>query len=340
MTLNLDNFYEVNRRILIWLILIGLLWLLRDFFGLIFITFVLIFIATPLVRIGRDRLKLPHRLSLVLVYILFLLALGSFFRYVTPSVIGEANRFLNNFSEVQLKLIELERDISDKYPGLERSLHGYVRSLLDEDNLKAIDRELSLFRHTINFPGDDHLELEHENDLNMITDNTRENLRKYYAKETELLTESLMTKQMVKVREELPRLINYLYQATGTMLLALLFSFLILFDSVRLGELMRSLDNSRLRDFYQETAQPVIRFAYVVGRAIQAQAMIACVNTFLTMIGLIILGIPSVALLSLIVFVCSFIPVLGVFISTAPMVLVALNTGGLMLAIAVVASFK
>lgn len=336
MTLNLDNFYEVNRRILIWLILIGLLWLLRDFFGLIFITFVLIFIATPLVRIGRDRLKLPHRLSLVLVYILFLLALGSFFRYVTPSVIGEANRFLNNFSEVQLKLIELERDISDKYPGLERSLHGYVRSLLDENNLKAIDRELSLFRHTINFPGDDHLELEHENDLNMITDNTRENLRKYYAKETELLTESLMTKQMVKVREELPRLINYLYQATGTMLLALLFSFLILFDSVRLGELMRSLDNSRLRDFYQETAQPVIRFAYVVGRAIQAQAMIACVNTFLTMVGLIILGIPSVALLSLIVFVCSFIPVLGVFISTAPMVLVALNTGGLMLAIAVV----
>ena len=114
MTLNLDNFYEVNRRILIWLILIGLLWLLRDFFGLIFITFVLIFIATPLVRLGRDRLKLPHRLSLVLVYIFFLLALGSFFRYVTPSVIGEANRFLNNFSEVQLKLIELERDIADR----------------------------------------------------------------------------------------------------------------------------------------------------------------------------------------------------------------------------------
>jgi predicted PurR-regulated permease PerM len=120
------------------------------------------------------------------------------------------------------------------------------------------------------------------------------------------------------------------------MLLALLFSFLILFDSVRLSDLMKSLHNSRLKDFYQETAQPVIRFGYVVGRAIQAQAMIACVNTFLTLIGLIILGIPSVTLLSLIVFVCSFIPVLGVIISTAPMVLVALNTGGLMLAIAIV----
>ncbi len=334
MTFNLDNFYEVNRRILIWLILIGLLWLLRDFFGLIFITFVLIFIATPLVRIGRDKWKLPHRVSLVLVYILFLVMLGSFFRYVTPSVIGEATRFLNNFSEVQLKLVELERDVSSKYPGLERSLHGYVRSILDEDNLKVIDRELNMFRLTMDFPVTD--QLEQVDDHNMITENTRENLRKYYNKETELLVDSLMTKQMSKVREELPKLINYLYQATGTMLLALLFSFLILFDSVRLGDLMKSLHDSRLRDFYQETAQPVVRFAYVVGRAIQAQAMIACVNTFLTMIGLIILGIPSVALLSLIVFVCSFIPVLGVIISTAPMVLVALNTGGLMLAVAVV----
>ena len=334
MTFNLDNFYEVNRRILIWLILIGLLWLLRDFFGLIFITFVLIFIATPLVRIGRDKWKLPHRVSLILVYILFLVMLGSFFRYVTPSVIGEATRFLNNFSEVQLKLVELERDVSSKYPGLERSLHGYVRSILDEDNLKVIDRELNMFRLTMDFPVTD--QLEQVDDHNMITENTRENLRKYHNKETELLVDSLMTKQMSKVREELPKLINHLYQATGTMLLALLFSFLILFDSVRLGDLMKSLHDSRLRDFYQETAQPVVRFAYVVGRAIQAQAMIACVNTFLTMIGLIILGIPSVALLSLIVFVCSFIPVLGVIISTAPMVLVALNTGGLMLAIAVV----
>ena len=334
MTFNLDNFYEVNRRILIWLILIGLLWLLRDFFGLIFITFVLIFIATPLVRIGRDKWKLPHRVSLILVYIFFLVVLGSFFRYVTPSVIGEATRFLSNFSEVQLKLVELERDISSKYPGLERSLHGYVRSILDEDNLKVIDRELNMFRLTMDFPVTD--QLEQVDDHNMITENTRENLRKYHNKETELLVDSLMTKQMSKVREELPKLINHLYQATGTMLLALLFSFLILFDSVRLGDLMKSLHDSRLRDFYQETAQPVVRFAYVVGRAIQAQAMIACVNTFLTMIGLIILGIPSVALLSLIVFVCSFIPVLGVIISTAPMVLVALNTGGLMLAIAVV----
>lgn len=336
MPFSLDSFYEANRRILIWLILIGLLWLLRDFFGLIFITFVLAFIATPLIRLGQNKLKLSYRLSLTLVYIFFLAGLGSFFHYVTPSVVGEASRFMNNLSELQLKLLELKQDIGSKYPGIERSLHGYIRSILNEDTQKVIDRELNLFKRTINLSEVEQPEdAENKEDGNM-TEKMQEKLKKYYDKEAELLIDSLMTKQMDKAREQVPKLINHFYQATGTMLLALLFSFLILFDSVRLGDLMKSLHDSRLRDFYQETAQPVVRFAYVIGRAIQAQAMIACVNTFLTLIGLIILGIPSVALLSLIVFVCSFIPVLGVFISTTPMVLIALNTGGLTLALAIV----
>ncbi|MBX3616699.1 AI-2E family transporter [Nitrosomonas sp.] len=333
MSFSFNDFYEANRRIIIWLILISLLWTLSDFFGLIFITFVLAFIATPLVRMGQSRLKMPYRLSLILVYIFFLIVVVSFFRYVTPNVIGEANRFLNNFDEVQLKLIELERDIGSKYPGIERSLHGYMRSMLDEQALQAIDTELNAFKKSIYLASDvdpEHM-LEEE-----LTEATHEKIRKYYDKEAELLMNFLASKQLDKVGEHFPKLINQLYTGIGTVLLALLFSFLILFDNIRLGGLMKSLHDSRLRDFYQETAQPVIRFAYVVGRAIQAQAMIACVNTFLTLIGLMILGIPSVAFLSLIVFVCSFIPVLGVFISTTPMVLVALNTGGLMLALAVV----
>ncbi|WP_430229222.1 AI-2E family transporter [Nitrosomonas communis] len=336
MPFSLDSFYEANRRILIWLILIGLLWLLRDFFGLIFITFVLAFIATPLIRLGQNKLKLSYRLSLALVYIFFLVGLGSFFHYVTPSVIGEASRFMNNLSELQLKLLELKQDIGSKYPGIERSLHGYIRSILNEDTQKVIDRELNLFKRTINLSEVEQPEEAENKEDSSMTEKMQEKLKKYYDKEAELLIDSLMTKQMDKAREQVPKLINHFYQATGTMLLALLFSFLILFDSVRLGDLMKSLHDSRLRDFYQETAQPVVRFAYVIGRAIQAQAMIACVNTFLTLIGLIILGIPSVALLSLIVFVCSFIPVLGVFISTTPMVLIALNTGGLTLALAIV----
>jgi len=96
------------------------------------------------------------------------------------------------------------------------------------------------------------------------------------------------------------------------------------------------LKNSRVGDFYEEAAQPIMRFGMLVGRAIEAQASIALLNTVLTLTGLVLLGIPLVAMLSVIVFVCSFIPVLGVFISTIPIVLVALNAGGPMLTLAAV----
>jgi predicted PurR-regulated permease PerM len=88
------------------------------------------------------------------------------------------------------------------------------------------------------------------------------------------------------------------------------------------------LRNSRVGDFYEEAAPPIARFGILLGRAIEAQAAIAVINTILTLIGLFVLDIPLVAMLSVIVFVCSFVPVLGVFISTTPIVLVALNTGG------------
>lgn len=325
MAFSFDSFYHLNRRVLIWAILIAVLWLLRDFSGLIFITFLLVFIATPLVQLGHQRLKVPYRLSLALVYLLFLLVLGGFVRYVTPSVIGEANRFVANFGEVQTRLVEFERSLSDKYPGLERSLHGYLRSLLDDDDLATLDGELDKLRSDIGLERQTLIDYDDHDKAHQVH---ALKVEQYQRREAELLLSVLVAEQTDNAREYLPAVINHFYKGTGTMLLALLFSFLILFDSERLKGQVKSLNLSRLRDFYSETAQPVVRFGYVVGRAIQAQAMIACVNTLLTLIGLLILGVPSLALLSLIVFVCSFVPVLGVIMSTVPITLVALNTGG------------
>jgi predicted PurR-regulated permease PerM len=162
MAFSFDNFYQLNRRVLIWAILIAVLWLLRDFSGLIFITFLLIFIATPLVHFGNDRLKVPYRLALALVYVLFLLVLAGFVRYVTPSVIGEANRFVANFGEVQTRLVEFERNLSDKYPGLDRSLQGYLRSLLDDEEQASIAQELQDLRQTLGLDAQALIEFEHE----------------------------------------------------------------------------------------------------------------------------------------------------------------------------------
>ena len=51
-------------------------------------------------------------------------------------------------------------------------------------------------------------------------------------------------------------------------------------------------------------------------------------NTALTAGGMWALAIPGIGLLSLFVFICSFIPIAGVFISTAPIAFVALTEYG------------
>ena len=51
-------------------------------------------------------------------------------------------------------------------------------------------------------------------------------------------------------------------------------------------------------------------------------------NTALTALGMWLLKIPGIGLLSLFVFICSFIPIAGVFISTAPIAFVAVTEYG------------
>lgn len=65
-------------------------------------------------------------------------------------------------------------------------------------------------------------------------------------------------------------------------------------------------------------------FGRLFGKALQAQSAIAVVNTLLTGLGILFLRLPGVLGLSIVVFICSFVPVAGVFLSTIPIGLVAL----------------
>jgi predicted PurR-regulated permease PerM len=71
----------------------------------------------------------------------------------------------------------------------------------------------------------------------------------------------------------------------------------------------------------------------VVGENFRAQIMVSALNTILTAIGLNLMGIGGVALLCTMVFFCGLIPVLGVFISSIPIMLMAVNTGGINLSL-------
>ncbi|CAM6106156.1 unnamed protein product [Calypogeia fissa] len=112
-------------------------------------------------------------------------------------------------------------------------------------------------------------------------------------------------------------------------LVSLIFSFMLVWDMPAIRRGLQSLKESRLAVVYQETAPVVTTFGQIFGKALQAQSAIAVVNTALTSLGLVLLRVSGVGLLSLLVFLCSFIPVAGVIISTVPIGVVAFTESGL-----------
>lgn len=118
---------------------------------------------------------------------------------------------------------------------------------------------------------------------------------------------------------------------------SLIFSFMIVWDHPALSRGVRSLKKSRLSAFYEELAPVAATFGRIFGKALQAQTMIALTNTALTLLGILMLQISGVAMLSLIVFICSFVPVAGVILSTVPISLVAVSEGGLFKVVLVMA---
>jgi predicted PurR-regulated permease PerM len=118
---------------------------------------------------------------------------------------------------------------------------------------------------------------------------------------------------------------------------ALLLSFFICIDFPTLRRGFPRLRETWLRDVFDDLAQPLSSLGRLMGRAMQAQAMIALCNALLTFLALTVLGVEHAALLALGVFVLCQVPTLGMCLSWALLVAMALLQpgGGLMLALKV-----
>lgn len=112
------------------------------------------------------------------------------------------------------------------------------------------------------------------------------------------------------------------------LLTALLLSFLITIDVPRLRSGLEKLSRTRFRHVYWEIKPGLVSFGLLIGRAFQAQGIIAIVNSALTWIAIHFLGIQNAAFLCFIVFLCSFVPVLGVVFSSVPIAIMALTQDG------------
>lgn len=131
---------------------------------------------------------------------------------------------------------------------------------------------------------------------------------------------------------------GWILTVSSAFLLALLFSFLIVLDLPRLTRGVQGLAKTKIGFIYSEVAGSIYSFGKVLGRAMEAQFIIAICNTILTAIGLWIIGVGegNMVFLCTVVFLCSFIPVAGVFFSSTPICIAALTEGGFGLMLAAV----
>jgi predicted PurR-regulated permease PerM len=293
-----DVLVRVASRILVWGSLFGVLYLLRSFFLLLFLVFVFSYVQTNAVnKLAR---YIPHRTHrAVLVGISFLALFVILIAVLVPQVRDQTVTFVSNSSSYAQSLdVELVR-LTERYPALQQLLPKVPEDMtvpLPHEEWKFRNSTLSRVLGAVFGAGDGDAE----------------------------------KRSMIGVLETARDMGSKLLAISSQFLLSLLFSFLIVLDLPNLKRGAISIRDTKLRFVYEEMAESLVRFGVTMGRAFEAQFLIATINTALTVMGIYLIHIrDELAFLALVVFICGFIPIAGVFISSVPICLLALAQGGM-----------
>ncbi|MGX4685311.1 AI-2E family transporter [Vagococcus sp. JNUCC 83] len=116
-----------------------------------------------------------------------------------------------------------------------------------------------------------------------------------------------------------------------TFVMSLILSFFFIIEKDWVTEFGQAFFKSKIGLFSKDVAYLGKKFVNTFGVVIEAQFIIAIVNTILTIIGLIFMNFPQDQLLSLalMIFILSLIPVAGVIISCIPLSLIGYTVGGI-----------
>lgn len=116
-----------------------------------------------------------------------------------------------------------------------------------------------------------------------------------------------------------------------TFVMSLILSFFFIIEQDWVTNFGKGFFTSKISVLSQDVAFLGKKFVNTFGVVLEAQFIIACVNTILTMIGLYLMHFPEGQLLSLalMIFILSLIPVAGVIISCLPLSLIAYTVGGI-----------
>ncbi len=315
-------------------VIIGLVYILRHLLPVIFLTFILAYIGNTIVSAMTRRF--PHRIAnLVILWLVLITVLVLGIWAIVPRLFGEAR----DLAQTYLEEGEGDTGVVARVPRVAGIDEGHDR----RDRSRHVPPAATAVTDTAAAPGTDSGAVTET--TTVITRTTRKYIdiaiaqvmgREALARFQQSPTyHDLIVRAETGVRDFIPKIVagvteflNKLLVVIFHFILSLIFSFVILWRLPELTEGARSFSSGRTAGVYAALAPGFRAFAHTLGRAFEAQTGIAIVNSVLTAVGFLLLGIPSIALLSTIVFFCSYIPVLGVILSTLPAALLAFKVGG------------
>ncbi|MCL1966271.1 MAG: AI-2E family transporter [Fibromonadales bacterium] len=283
--------YPQFAKIAVWIVFFLLIYWLRSFFLLIFLTFIFAFVQYSIGERLKGKIKNRTARTWLIGAVLLLLMSGTIY-FLATEVKVQTKLFLHNFDSYIVAVDKQINSLAESFPAFNQMLIDTKLFALQEGYTEK-SPTLQMLHYFFDLPSTDGI------------GNIKRNL-------TMVLLYS-----------------GKLIGVASSFLLALLFSFLIILDYPRLVNAFAKLEKSRMAFVFHEVKPGIMQFSGLLGKAFEAQFFIAVINSILTGIGLWVLGIGKYAgFLITTVFLCSFVPIVGVFISSLPICMVSLKDYG------------
>lgn len=319
-----DRIFSLATRTFVWALLISVLYILRPFLLLVFLTFVFAYIQAHGVEGLGHRIK-NRALRVVIVGLVFLGTLLATGFTLLPQVQDQAKQFLNNKDVYIADADKQLNSFLSEYPSVYTSLAKQKRALEDAAASATTSDEVDTQDEATEppvSPPEERREGPEDTPESAGEGGAVEQLPNLH------LIRDLVDNVGKSLAENPLEIGQSVLSSVSSFLLSLLFSFLIVLDLRKIKRGVKGLANTKIGFIYDEVADNIAGFGRVLGRALEAQLFIAICNTVLTAACIWVMGIPNLLVLSTIVFFCSFIPVAGTFISSTPIALLALQGGG------------
>jgi len=310
--LQLFNAYRVPA--LAWGALIGVYWMARPFLPMIACTFYFTVMGNSAVAMMQDtyaklasfvdakapKLAPPRKAFAALYALLLIAGIGRFGLFLFPKIMKESQYVINVAKS------------EDPY----KLLVSFVSNTIGLDTIARSEKIITSLADASGLQFAGYIE---------AVVQPREGLVRRFGKLLQYYVSGYLNSSLSLAS----RIISNSTSALCNAALGLLLSIMVVWDSPQLQKMVASLKYSRVGPIYEELSPKVSSFVDILAKSFEVQAIIALVNCLLTTAGLVALKIPGVEFFSLLTFVSSFIPVVGIFIATTPPIIVALTEFGL-----------